>query len=242
MDELNEHIDEYIRGELSDAERKNFQQKMDSDPDFAKKVKQQQVLAEGITAYGQQQLKYNLQQMHQELFEEPKPRYLYALRWPALAAAASIALLAILAYWLWFSNPNPQQLFASHFEPYPVNFASRAISVAPEASDIQKLYIEQRYAEALPGMEKLLQLQSDHQRLRLALGIAYLAENKADQSIETLKAIDDPLLQAVSKWYMALAYLQKNESASAKSLLEDIVKEDTSNMKEKASELLERIN
>jgi tetratricopeptide (TPR) repeat protein len=245
MEELYDYIDDYLRGQLTPDQQETFETKMQTDATFAKTVAEQRALQEGITAFGQTQLKADLQTMHQQLFgadEQPAAEArVRRLPWRAIAVAASIAIIAMAGYWVFFTGPDYEQLYASNFEHYSINFTNRTNASEPGTVEIQQQYQRQEYGAALAGLERLANNQPDQPRLQLALGLAYLAENQLPEAAATLQTVDDPLFQPTAQWYLALTYIRQKEKTKAIAILKPIAADSGSNRQQQAATLLEEL-
>ncbi|MEN0003642.1 MAG: tetratricopeptide repeat protein [Bacteroidota bacterium] len=242
MEDFNEQIDDYVRGKLQGKTRQAFEDQLKQDAKLAEQVEEQKILIDGITAFGQNELKAHLKTIHEDLFQQKQPAKakVRRLNWRPLAAAASVALVAAVAYWAFFAQPNYEQLYATNFEPYAVNFNNRATDSTEETLQIQTFYSQQNYTAALPGLERLAQAEPQRTRVQLALAITYLAEGQAEQALGALNLVEDPLLEDVVAWYQALAHIRLGEKAAAKEVLQQLAST-TGNYQAKASILLEEL-
>jgi serine protease Do len=120
--EYQQLIDRYLRGELSESEKKSFEEKQHSDKEFAEEVDKQSMLIEKLFRYeNKKQLKKKLQKIHQE----SQPSYPFiinnkgnifrrTLYTTAIAASIAFAVVIGTLYFSgWFDYNNQ---VASYYE------------------------------------------------------------------------------------------------------------------------------
>lgn len=95
---FNEQADRYVKGLMTEAERKAFEGKLVNAAELQQAVENHQQLVDAMVELGQrQQLRENLHEIHREEIAEPARKKSQYLTFSAIAAA--VALISISATW-----------------------------------------------------------------------------------------------------------------------------------------------
>jgi tetratricopeptide (TPR) repeat protein len=170
--------------------------------------------------------------------------------WTWMAAAASVALLAVASWWL-FLKPQPTTTSntMAMVETYLKTDAAPVWSTTMDNTTVEQqeakakdAYQNGTYAEAVALFEGLPPTKKEH---FFYLGISALKQQKPDAK----KAVDN-LLKArtlangwqedATNWYLALAYLQLGQNEEARKELNNIVKIGRDNVN-RSEELLKKM-
>ena len=163
-----ELLKRYALGQMSEAERADFEKRLETDAAFAGEVTTWAAIHKGIQAEGDHQLDAELREFGKKLMQAessglsatvvnaPQTRKFQIPRW---AYAVAAALLLLLVAWPIYQNLQPsapayadnKALFEKHFRLPP----------APEVRDAQvstwrTAYQQKNYATAAAELEKLL--------------------------------------------------------------------------------------
>lgn len=167
-------------------------------------------------------LRGTLSTVSQDFFQEkdlrqsPMTARVLRMRW--LAAAASLALVAV-AVWLFTNTGGPTyRQFAQHDAP---SFTVRGVA-DEAASDAEKAFAEKNYAAALTAIDRLLAVQADDPTALLYKGICLIELDRTAEARVLLAPMADgnTALRAEARWYVALSYLkEKNPPACRAELL-----------------------
>ena len=148
--------------------------------------------------------------------------------WPAMAAAAGIALIVGIVYWTQFASTpaDPQKLFAEHFIPYEDLITQRS-STEQNAllNETMALYNAKDYARANAGFEALVAMEKRDPILHLYYANSLLAVKASGQALTQAQILldsNDALLMPAARWYAALAYLQIDKVDAARSMLQQL--------------------
>jgi tetratricopeptide (TPR) repeat protein len=217
-------ISKYFSNSLSEEERQLFEQEMAADPDFKKEV--EFLLDLGKVAEFEQG---EADRKMVAGFEADHHRPNIFLRRKVWLVAATLALLISLTY---FStrpaDPQPQELFAVHFEAHRNIVQPLVRSSAPkDESSIAFLHYEKgEYNSAIPLFDELYaETRAPHFLFYKAN--ALLAINESTEAIRVLQEHlqTDGELRSKSHWYLALAYLKENDVEKAKKTLEVVIEQ-----------------
>nr|WKN36941.1 tetratricopeptide repeat protein [Tunicatimonas sp. TK19036] len=224
-------IDRYLGQEMSIQEREAFEERMNHDPALQKEVALQKDITMGINLFGGESLKKQLQSVDREDTDVPpvseeaptrraRPMYVW------LGIAASLTALFLVAILLFDRGANPQDLYATYFEPYPnvVNPAQRSEGGATDAAG-QAMFFYER-GEFTKAIELFTQepLLSD-QAYQFYRGVSYLGVNDAQQAVVTFTSLSEDEQNAFyepSLWYMGLAQLQMDQPKQAKNTFQKV--------------------
>ena len=242
-------IDKYLKKQLSEQERRDFEQQMENDPDLAKEVALQQDVMEGIDAYFSKGLKRNLQELEKEIRHNQTEVVRKKRRWFSwvTAIAASVLMVLLAGYFILFSKPDNQELFQAYYQPYPniVAPAERSENGADEDTQPFRLYESGNYSAAIPAFEIALETAEEQEKpaLHFYYGLSLLHLGKTAPAIEHLQLVskqEDSPFALPAQWYQALAFLKNNDPVRAKAILEELRNSDTIYQK-KSMELLEEL-
>ena len=226
MDNLeNNHIDDYLLGRLEGKDLAAFEQKLQTDMDFAKIVSQQKQAMDLLLKVGDLEMKKEVQEV-QVLFKKGKqPRSLIQVWRPWILAAAVIIML-IFSYFA-LQGPTAEQLFEANYTAYNISYGDRDASdpLKMKLAEASKYYQQKDFAQALPIFESV---QSDLKdaKLQLMMGVTYLELNqfeKAQNSFSQIITEKDPTFQYHGLWYSALTYLKSGDIEKAKSQLQNLL-------------------
>lgn len=249
MNDRDLQIEEYLLGRLKGQDLAAFHKKQEQDPAFAKLVKEEQTLVDGIRDYSNQQLKNRIGNLRQQMLEEDKVKYLplYRRSWVRLAIAASVVLLVSVIGWQLYLSPSSlgEKYFSDNFYPvYNVPLAlrdSKIISV-DEIEIIKENFLKHKFDEVIPDMLRYRHAFPDNQYARLILIISYIGEDRLAEAKAEFKMIDPPgeLTDAVN-WYRAMLHLKEGKLDEAAASLELVIADRGSDFREVAKELYQEI-
>lgn len=228
----------FLRKQLNEADSEAFRNRL-KEADF-----QEQVSEEVVQQYGRHQLKAKLEDIHQRVEVENKQRR-------RLRVFLALALISLLSYVCWqsfspsnHSAPQPTELFADYFTPYPSVFDQKgaAPTGAEDLLTAMEAYTAQDYPKAIQLFEAQIN-QDENSFQRFYYGIALLADQQVGKAVNELEALQQnsssPLPEDPLTWYLALAYLGENNTAAAQSLLKELAVGKSSKFKQQeAAELL----
>lgn len=177
---------------------------------FPRRASERAAFRETLTTVAQDYFKEN------DLQQSPMTARVSRMRW--LAAAASLALVAV-AVWLFTNTGGPAyRQFAQHEAPA---FTVRG-AADQAAGDAEKAFAEKNYAAALAAIDRLLAVQADDPTALLYKGICLIELDRTSEARALLTPMADgnSALRAEARWYVALSYLkEKNPTACRAELL-----------------------
>ncbi|MFK7922839.1 MAG: hypothetical protein AB8H47_12820 [Bacteroidia bacterium] len=244
---LEEQIDAYLNGRLSDVDRKTFETQIAQDPQLAEEVALQQEATQLLLADRQRAYKTQLKSVAAKTktattinMTETPVVALWQRNWVRVAAA--IALLIGLGFILWPSTTvSYPQMAEAYFEPYPDRLQIRGGDSTTLVQEALQAYNQQDYQTVVNTLEKLSPEDSQYLLGQLYRANAYLAMKEPAPAIDILDdvyALEQSAISEITAWYLALAYLQNDQAAEAKAVLTGIAKDEASVYRERAQEIL----
>ena len=262
--EIYDQIEQYLAGELTGVDLKNFEAKLQAEPAFAEKVN----LFKGMEAALSDPKALEVQQkaaaLGDEFFENigraikaapikkmvkqetAKVVPFYRKPW---AIAASLALAATAGGGLWQMQGETaltnDQLFAQNYQTYQVDGLVRGTTTDEELTNAIQLYQNKSYQNAAEVLLILNEKDIDNQEVMFVLANAYLNQTppeleKAANFFNQLIDMNTSIYVPKAQWYLALIYIKQDKVEQAKLLLAEVVVSGDTNAEE-AKEILERI-
>lgn len=212
-----QHIDQYLKGELSEPEIKAFEQQMQSDKDFAYEVKLQETAIETVQ-YANFMTK--VEGVRQEIAGDttrPKENASQpsGVRW--LRPLLGLAVAAMIALLIW--QPWQGSLVDRYYTPIALDITQMSDG-EQELQQAQEAYNSGDYTEALPIFEKY----PNNTKVQLAKGNAEYNLKKIDAAVATFQKIASGNSEDkyAANWYLALTYLKQGQPEKAKIALGEI--------------------
>lgn len=249
---LEEQIDAYLNGRLSEADRSAFETQIAQDPQLAEEVALQQEATQLLLADRQRAFKAQLKEVAAksksapvlEMKEAPVVS-LWQQNWVRIAAA--VALLVGLGFILWPKSTAASypQMAEAYFEPYPDRLQIRS-GDDDSLTLVQEALLAYNQKDYETVVNTLANLQADDPQYllgQLYRANAYLAMSppQPTPAIEILKgvyALEQSAISEITAWYLALAYLKADDGPNAQKVLQGIAKDEASVYRERAQEIL----
>ena len=176
--------------------------------------------------------------------ETPKSKQVF-VRFGRLAAAASVLLLAVAALFWMTSEPSGAELYAEYRDSVPLpSLANRDSGVALDAYG--QLMSAGEYEAALDWLSRYMEKEPKplNPQLYLHKGVLELNLDQADRAIKTFGQLRDSRSIDADKayWYLALAYLKKEQKAQARVMLEQLAASGSSFNREAAAKLMKALD
>ncbi|MEP3209328.1 MAG: tetratricopeptide repeat protein [Maribacter sp.] len=235
----------YFSNQLTQEERKMFDELLDSDAEFKARFDFEQNLQRAIKAEENQNVKAKLISFEKEIAREiPKSSLKKSYR--SLAIAASITLLMGLA-WIGYidgTSNKYEELYAQNFQEYPNTVYAITRSGSEESLE-RNAFVAYESGDYDAAIEKFEQIPSEVKQpyIDFFLGQSYLNAGKNDQAKayfrETIVKADN--FVAESHWYLAMIALKEKDITEAESELKKLINGYDYN-KEKAVALLKELD
>ena len=232
-------FDQYLRGELNQAEVVEFENRLVADEGFLQQFNLHKETLDGIDLHFDQILKSKLKVVENELSQQPatsRPRI-----WWGIAAAITVLLVStFLLYDRQAGIDDPYQAF---YKPYPNIVSPSSRSLAGESDIWSYAYDAGDYAAAMSAIEQQLQLSPDSLDLLFYHGQSALAINQLPEASRQFQVVvnrDSSRYTGPAIWYLSLIELKKGNSDSAKGYLDRLISR-YPDYQDKANELYKAI-
>jgi len=257
-------IENYLNGKLSGDALSDFEQQLNTSPDFAQEVRLHRELyshfndevpdyqlgnkkKEELNKYAQSeevkafQAKLQAAKQNVESVSE-QPAKIRSLRWVYIAAASLLLLIA--GYFLVNQNStiHPNDLYAS-VSMHETLSTTEMGTTETTLQNIEKNFNQKKHAEVLnvlpDFLDNLPETDKNYYKLLRTKGIAELETNQYEKALKTFNdlASSDALIAPQGKWYTILTYLKKGDTQKFKTALEEYVKQGYPYKKDKALRL-----
>jgi len=238
-------IQRYLDGDMSGAERIDFEKELAVDPDLKSLTDNYNILAEGIRYHARQNAWNRIQQLEagyagQEIKMVPSRKI-----WPVYAVAASVAIIAIaFAYNNNLNFNKSERIFEANFTPYQalVHGPTRSEAI-PESKQARAFsaYSNENYQQAVTLFKEIDALENDP-LIWFYLGNSYLAIDKPEDAINYFLQVlsQDTALTSQARWYLGLSYVAKGDIDEAKKVFQALAN-DTTSYGERAKSILNQI-
>lgn len=226
--------DNYLLGRLSNEEKALVQEKISSDPEFAKDLKEHEKVINLIKIHEDNRLRRKFAELDEgQIKHISRQRKVYM---QVFSAAAAVAL--ILVSYFTFFNParsdfdnNEIASTLPHVHEYfapPINYyiqRSRGRSVENKISDAMLFYDAGQYKQAAVLFDEILPLDTTNVNLLFFGGVSYLMSNQPDKAIDCFIRTEkrENTFEQEIKWYKSLIYLDTGKAEKATDLLNEIV-------------------
>ncbi|MBM3434875.1 MAG: hypothetical protein FJY07_01515 [Bacteroidetes bacterium] len=226
-----ELIERYLNGELKEAERSEFETRLENDPVLAHDLRFAQSLSEleereeellfreNLSAIlhdiKKENESENMKYGHVNLIPEKKAILLLSKYRIAALLVILLSITALLFFLLKSSGKKEDQLFAQYFQPYSVDFISRSESDSlASLSRAFAAYNKADYPAAIQLFEKYTRDFPYNEIAGFFLGISLIAESeypKAEAYLNKLTESPSGSLQEQAAWYLALIALKTDK-------------------------------
>ncbi|WP_019986961.1 hypothetical protein [Rudanella lutea] len=216
-DELLNRINAYLDHKLPQAERESFARQMAADSELAEEVKRQDVIREAVLRNEYASLikgirhELNAQEQAEEARRTETPvrplNPVRSVRWSYWAAAASLVLLAGVAWFFLNQGPDTERLYVDNFTAQPKQ--------PPVSSDPE-----------LMGAGQPPTGESDSTQVMRALGVFNTANLSAVEPVlKQVATQSNSHWSRVAQWYLAMLYLKQGDVERARQQVQTIAAE-----------------
>lgn len=212
-----ELIEDFLRNNLSDAQKITFDNLSENDLEFPQKINEVKSVLQGVKE-GVLQQKMDVWQENIHSFEEVSVKPIQT-DWKKHLMAASILLIIGLAAAWWILKPSAEeQLFAQFYKPDP---GLATVMAETQQYDFEKAMVDYKsghYETALKSWEMLLKQSPQNDTLLFFVGSAHLGLDQTSSAIkflENVAKLPSSTFQKDACWYLGLALLKENQQQKA---------------------------
>ncbi|MEZ4801695.1 MAG: hypothetical protein R2797_02905 [Gelidibacter sp.] len=219
--DLLETVERYYNGTMATEERAAFEARLQQDLAFNTQVEDIKTLLIGIET---QSLKEKMNEFHDDLpiqmrIDEPSSKVRF-LNFRKIAAAA-IVIVALGSFWF-LNHSGNEQLYNNYFKPDPGLPTTMSSSENFAFFDAMVDYKQGNYQKAISKWEKLHEESPQNDTINYFLGVAYLADDKANIALPYLEhtaSRQESVFNKDANYYLGLTYLKNNDIENAKKYL-----------------------
>lgn len=214
-----EIFERYRKGELSEAEQRDFEARLVYDAEFKAAFEEYEQIEVGIKNHFRSELKSKLQDLDQQMDAPVRKSNLVKLvTWTSSVAAAVIIGFFISQH---YSEPNNVQL-AQQYWPYEEGLPVK-MSTKGKYDDAMNAYKLGQFEKAQKLLEPI-----DSDTAIYFLGVISFEQSDFNQAVEYFRAVDqNSSYFQIARFRAAICYLANNKLASATSILKIQVAEKT---------------
>ncbi|MBS1662609.1 MAG: hypothetical protein JST68_16320 [Bacteroidetes bacterium] len=241
-----EYIDDYFKGLLTDAQKEEFERRVQSDPSFAEElafyINAQALLKDDLIAEKKERFKdlyrQNKSAANPALAANPTP----VRRLRPFAIAASILAIVVAAWLIFGSQPGPDKIAGRYIDTQLRNLPVKMSSVQDSLQKGITLYNNGQLPEALNLFQRMLQQDSAKVLAKTYAGIVCLRLQDYDKALDYFQQLeaDTALYSNPALFYQSITLMKRNhpgDSQKARQLLQLVVDRDL-DKKEDAQQLL----
>ncbi|HEY2580801.1 MAG TPA: tetratricopeptide repeat protein [Mucilaginibacter sp.] len=218
------YIDDYFTGALNDDEKRDFERRCASDPDFAKEVAEYITIRDGLKSELQQKRKEEFEKLRKELSVPAKPSNIITLRRISYLVAASILL--ILGWFAFFNRSNPQST-ADKYIAANLTTLRLNMGVSDSLQMGMSAYNSKSFADAEYIFKSLASKQEANPDALEDLGLTYLATKQYDEALKSFDQLSAVTLHInKGQFYKALTLMARSkgtDNQQAKQILQEII-------------------
>lgn len=212
-------FDQYLQGELSDADKINFEKELIQNQELAAAFASfQQVNEQLEVKFGLEKDRNafveTLKAVSKDHFEEPKKEVVQFKPWMYMAAASVALLFGVFVF-----NSNSHPAFEDYNQYENAYFTERA-DADVKVKQLETAFNTKKYEEAILLFEAVLK-QKNTVELHYYYGVALLETNKikeADLIFNDIKS-GNSIYKNKAIWSLALSKLKQKDYAACKSIL-----------------------
>jgi tetratricopeptide (TPR) repeat protein len=215
-EELQE-IDQYLSGQLPPLEKEAFEQRLQTDTNWAAKFNEIKLLTVGIR---EASLREELDRIHNNLNPQDKPAIVHHMNWLKKLAAAAVLLIVIstLGWFFLFKKSSGEKLFTSYYKPDPGLATVMGVSDNYEFERAMVDYKTGDFSAALERWQKQLQQNAGNDTLHYFIASAQMANKAQDAAMvmfDKVIANKKSVFNAEAYWYKGLLLLQQGKKGEA---------------------------
>ena len=215
----------YIDGEMTEAERGEFEKRMTADVELQGEISNMQLAKEAVKQYG---LKEKVGGIHQQMmtelkseaFVKPISNIRRIIRF-SVAVAASVLLIVLLIEGYKFYTLSSDKLYAQAYTSYELTTNRDG---EQKESAIEKAFRNKSYAEVIKlNANSVLSIKDV-----FLTGMAFLETKDYSRAVATFQIVitdvkdEKTVLKDEAEYYLALAYLQNRDYDQAIELMNAI--------------------
>jgi hypothetical protein len=216
--EMTAFIEQYLDGELSDAEKKDFELQLKENSEFAKEFLIQNEIRNAIADKDMfefsEKLKKIRKNYHKQKSQKKKRVLLY------YAAASFIGLMILSCYFMFFNSYSNNELYNKYYKHVDSGIYLRGIETIP-GNDFNKALKEYeigKYKEAISHFGKISDTSQYHIATEFFTALSFMEIQRFDDAINHFSLIEDNagcLFYPDAVWFHGLCCLRTDNNICA---------------------------
>ena len=221
-----EHIERYLRGELTGDDLKAFETRMEYEADFRKQVEDHRQLLKGLEIGFNQEMKELLVKEEASIGETPQNQHPDIRKYyPLLGIAAAVLVLIISIFVFREVEIDTDELYAQYYVVYP-NIEQPVVRSEDQTDNPFNFYESGDYGVALSIFQKRAIAVPSNPAWTFYSGVCQLElqqYEEAKTSFESILDIDSEKYSRPATWYFTLTLIKLQEIERAIVYLEELV-------------------
>lgn len=242
MQDQLEYIEEYLKGNLSEGECRDFEAKMKNDDALNEKVENHRSFLKGIELGFNRELKSLLKREDQKQISSSSNRQI-RLRNYFVGIAATVALILVSVYSIRNQQMDSNELFVNYYTAYP-NVEAPISRSGGNTENAYSFYEQGNYPRALELFSKLIKENAHDPAPVFYSGICNLELDHVQSArsfFESIQKLDQNKYSKPALWYEALSNLKLNNKQEAINILNNLARGEDVHAK-RAMEVLEYLD
>jgi hypothetical protein len=241
MDNLDD-IEKFFTSSLDPAETREFEKRIETDPDFADEVATYLSILHIVRDQSREEKKRHFRDLYKKEHSIP---HIPVRKLAYFIGAAAVVVGLIFGVYILVKPVSPQQLANTYITEH---LQTLGVTMGNKGDDLQtglRLYNDGKTAEALRQFELIIRSDSANFTAKEYAGLAALRLKDYDKALSWFEALEthDGLYANPALFYQSLTLMERNQpgdESRAKQILQQIVERDAEG-KETAVEWLKKL-
>ncbi len=240
---IEELIDLYVLGSLSDSDKAELDAIIEADPKIKKELIMRKDISRSINYVNDKRLRGVLDEIHGEEFgTQPGKNNIKLMRNIILGVAAVFAIFFIVNILTATKDVDTDSLFAQNYKPYITSEETRNTQNILDNEAFLLAYNNKEYEKALEIIKPSLENPPSDILLLAAISAIEVGEwNKSMELLDLIIEEDNYYFRDHAKWYKALVLLKSENIDDCKSLLKELKNDPKADHHDEAIKLLENL-
>ncbi len=238
-----ERLEKYLKDELTESERNQFEEDLEKDPELAEALRLQKDLLLGIKMHFDDRLKEEFKKIDLEsekTGDAGKTQMRTLWKW---AASAAVGLTLVGVFYFMNAQDRNQRLFTAYYSDFP-NIIER--TQRDTESPMEQAFVYFQNEEWQEASEAFAAMQAEQPTIfypQFYQALSLLNLDRASDAVPLFEAVlqsTDTRFTDPARWYLSLAYLKMDNEDQAIATLESI--DENSPYASDAKELLDKLH
>jgi tetratricopeptide (TPR) repeat protein len=244
-----ELIEHYLDGKLDSTSRISFEEQLKHDVKLRNLLQFEKDIRNIISDEDALNFRKKLNRIQEERKESTsKQSKVIPFRKLIIRVAATLTILiGLSSVWYLIDNANlsNNEAFNKYYSAHQSENFRSLESKKPMLASAMNLYQNGEYLSAIESFDYILEAEPSNIAIQFYKGIALVETGSIDNAISQFQSIidaSDNLYKEHAHWYLAMAYLKKDDTEAAIYKLTEIVNSDDIYYKEKATTILKKLH